>query len=531
MIVNKRSNYGNQLDVEFKSILRDIKPYIISVNSAYHLNQYRLWLEVLSNRHITNKEKRNIFLRELAGQIKRRIILSPFTEVPDPYFFSDLEAVYFDEEDYLCVPDFKLIYPNMDLEVKNYELPKNPDMKSEKYKSLPRNIFSQKGVTNEDKSEDKKKKKRRRHNSCKPSTGRTEKLEVERRNSTTTFECVTGNPNYLKLMENVRNINFLDLRKLESSSWFDLSCSNSTKSSLEPAKESPKYIDEDTNTEYHAPETSTFTPKCDELDRISLKASFKDTNVIVTDLKKTIEGLQLRLTETIKQNNDLKNEIKHFEIKDDIDPKFKSSNEDFGRLQETFTDKLDQVEQNFVKQLEDLQKTYEAKIECIQVDKEISIKEKDNEIIALKAAIETECARMNNEITSLRAKFSESVNLCCNNKIDFLQRCIKKMDNLFHRSEKEYINQVKRLKRQLDNKEKSMLMFLKSQKVGVMSKASADTQEHFDVMVNYLESKYAKMFEIQAHTYTENLTKQDRYIDYLKKMLKKNAIYFEDHSD
>lgn len=46
-----------------------------------------------------------------------------------------------------------------------------------------------------------------------------------------------------------------------------------------------------------------------------MKISLKDTNFISSDWKKTIEGLQLRLTETLSQNNELKSIINTLQLK------------------------------------------------------------------------------------------------------------------------------------------------------------------------------------------------------------------------
>lgn len=56
-----------------------------------------------------------------------------------------------------------------------------------------------------------------------------------------------------------------------------------------------------------------------------MKYSLKDTHYISADWKKTIESLQLRLTETLTQNNELKSTIQNLTAQMVLDAKNKVS--------------------------------------------------------------------------------------------------------------------------------------------------------------------------------------------------------------
>lgn len=141
-------------------------------------------------------------------------------------------------------------------------------------------------------------------------------------------------------------------------------------------------------------------------DRISLRGFLKDPNVIVTDLKKTIEGLQLRLTETIKQNNELKTQLSRRKdvSSDDSDRVIQKTDmellkdmqdESTRKLEESFHGKLSLLEHNFQGQLDELKTTYETQIHRLSMDKEVGMKDKDQEISRLNDIIEKQCLRFN----------------------------------------------------------------------------------------------------------------------------------------
>ncbi|XP_049826375.1 uncharacterized protein LOC109598209 isoform X2 [Aethina tumida] len=332
------------------------------------------------------------------------------------------------------------------------------------------------------------------------------------------------------MVESAKTVDLVELKRLDSISWLDLSESNSTKSrSSTDLKDVVKTPDDLTPKEHVSPEE----------DRISLRGFLKDPNVIVTDLKKTIEGLQLRLTETIKQNNELKTQLSRRKdvSSDDSDRVIQKTDmellkdmqdESTRKLEESFHGKLSLLEHNFQGQLDELKTTYETQIHRLSMDKEVGMKDKDQEISRLNDIIEKQCLRMSNEITSLRARMVESINANSNDdKIVFLQKCVAKMDRLFQKAERDYQKQIQKLKATLDQKEKSMQILLKSQRVEVMSKTCQEKQSQFDMVVNNLEVKYVKMLESQAQQYLEAKIKQDRMVEYLKQILDKHCIDYD----
>lgn len=85
MDVNPRTSKSQKtLDAEFRKILRIIKPYIPRIDNNEYINQYRLWLERLSEVCPSEKEERNVYLQELLKQIEACSLDIPFTEKPKP---------------------------------------------------------------------------------------------------------------------------------------------------------------------------------------------------------------------------------------------------------------------------------------------------------------------------------------------------------------------------------------------------------------------------------------------------------------
>lgn len=75
------SQEQDKLDNDFRRILCVIKEYIQYINSNHQLSLYRSWLEKLST---VNDEKveRNMYLLELARQVKSNRLLPPFDHHP-----------------------------------------------------------------------------------------------------------------------------------------------------------------------------------------------------------------------------------------------------------------------------------------------------------------------------------------------------------------------------------------------------------------------------------------------------------------
>ncbi|KAL3273222.1 hypothetical protein HHI36_014676 [Cryptolaemus montrouzieri] len=82
----------DKLDVEYRQILRIIKPYIQTINNNTYLAQYRVWLEKLSEASDKEKFVRNQYLMELATQIQCKHLASPFTQTPPTGILPPLRA-------------------------------------------------------------------------------------------------------------------------------------------------------------------------------------------------------------------------------------------------------------------------------------------------------------------------------------------------------------------------------------------------------------------------------------------------------
>ncbi|KAF7266570.1 hypothetical protein GWI33_020078 [Rhynchophorus ferrugineus] len=87
----KREN-NEDLDVQFKEILCNIRERIPFINSNAYLFQCRIWLEKLSSPRV-DKTLRNIYLEELYKQIQNNRLSPPFNEAPPPGSLKNLSKI------------------------------------------------------------------------------------------------------------------------------------------------------------------------------------------------------------------------------------------------------------------------------------------------------------------------------------------------------------------------------------------------------------------------------------------------------
>ncbi|KAG5890579.1 hypothetical protein JTB14_012707 [Gonioctena quinquepunctata] len=255
---NLKQSENTSLDLEFRQILCIIKHYIPYVNSNTRLSLYRAWLEKLSSTH-TNKPERNKYLIELARQIKSDDLFPPFHERPP---LGPLP----------CLPEIDN-HPPIALDaIREKSLLRQT--------KNPRNIF-------------------------RPTEPEQER-NVQRQQSHDQFEKKEGEATIDKdPMENT----------LEDGSWCDLT--DASTASLNVATMGSGDGEKSVNTRDCSENVKLETkippiPSNGKVDHFKSseptesRFPLKDTNFMSADWKKTIEGLQLRLTETLSQNNELK---------------------------------------------------------------------------------------------------------------------------------------------------------------------------------------------------------------------------------
>ncbi|VEN35729.1 unnamed protein product, partial [Callosobruchus maculatus] len=204
------------------------------------------------------------------------------------------------------------------------------------------------------------------------------------------------------------------------------------------------------------------------------EVKLKDTNFVPTDWKKIIEALQLRLTETLHQNNNLNRIVD--ELKEDLKlakEKYQSSykrttdlnkkevemlknlqGDALNNLEKTHQAKIDELDNSYRNKMEKMRGDYESKISFLQAAHENDVRVKDEEISRLTDIIQQQCTRISNEIKSLRTQLESSMSNNSEERVIVLQKCVSKMDKLFHKSEKEYMKQISKLKQELEIKEK-----------------------------------------------------------------------------
>ncbi|CAH2002558.1 unnamed protein product [Acanthoscelides obtectus] len=277
------------------------------------------------------------------------------------------------------------------------------------------------------------------------------------------------------------------------------------------------------------------------------EVKLKDTNFVPNDWKKIIGALQLRLTETLHQNNnlnrivdELKNEIKlakdqyhcsHKRTSDlnrrEVEMMKNLQSDAIKKIEENHQEKLDELDNSYKNKMEKLRGEYETKITDLYTARENDIKAKDAEISRLTDIIQQQCTSISNEIKSLRTQLESS--MCNNNgeRVIVLQKCVSKMDKLFHKSEKEYMKQISKLKQELEIKDRVAQIQLKTQKAELIARTFSEKQKQFDEIINSLEVKYIKMLEHHENQVMETKKQDEEKINSLKSLLHKHDISFD----
>uniref|UniRef100_A0A6P7GU61 Uncharacterized protein LOC114342326 n=1 Tax=Diabrotica virgifera virgifera TaxID=50390 RepID=A0A6P7GU61_DIAVI len=346
---------------------------------------------------------------------------------------------------------------------------------------------------------------------------------------------------------NVENIGTNDLscpKMPEESSWLDLTDGDESQTSIQVAQLNGSG---DTKKETKSIQFKDDTTTKEVVDG---KVPLKNTNFVPADWKDTIEALQMRLTETLNQNEDLKrmlesqNTALSYEVKarEEVEGKLKKSSELFEkqseiihvRNEEAFKKfetsvqmELNDVHHSYQIRMEEMKANYEARIAEIKLEFENDKKAKDQEICRLSEIIHQQCTRMSNEITALKTQVESTFNHKPEDKIILLQKCISKMNKFYQKSEKEYLKQIEKLKQDIEFKDKLQLIQMKTQHAELTVQSSVDRQKHIDDIVNNLEVKYIKMLEMHEKQVMESKKIDDERLQYLKDLLEKHNISFK----
>lgn len=497
---NAKYSEDPRLDLEFRQILCVIKQFILQINSTRHLSLCRSWLEKL-NLETCNKNNRNTYLIELAKQIQANALAPPFDQEPCS---GPLRPF----------PEYSVDICHNIREVHSEEFQPNSD---EDFYTAP----------------------------------------IEERPRT--VQCYTNTPpacfprrkarNFNQNIESKDNLYYPCqeepfVKKLsDESSWCDLTDISST--SINPVGAGDaraKYF-------YHKPimdDCNNDEPKkptgSDSQDK---KLSLKETKFIPADWKVTIESLQLRLTETLGQNNELKSLVEDLnsklanekQLRQELEVKFKKSevhdkqieittDNQLHTIQKAYESEIEQHYETSELKIEEIKASYELKLNQIKVENETFKIEKEKEISRLSEIIQQQCCKMTDEIFNLRKEVEQCIVTRGDDKINVLKKCISKMDKLFHKSEREYLKQIEKLKQDLELKEKVQQIQMITQRAEIAARTSAEKQKQVDDIMNNLEVKYIKMLEFHEKQVMDCKKHDDERIEYLSELLRKHNIPF-----
>ncbi|XP_023309729.1 uncharacterized protein LOC111691336 [Anoplophora glabripennis] len=496
----------NKLDNDFRRILYVIKQYIEYINSNHQLSLYRSWLEKLSTAS-AEKMERNMYLFELARQIKSKKLLPPFNRHPPPgplknlpkinrFRPADLENSVHDNEQ-SNEEQTNLLHPEHTTPVKDFSEQGYSNPLQQFIDQNQRNIqlssplqspyghqddylqtiFTQPSECYyhpcyvEDGSETpvetvrsptktKKRKSKSARSLQKPSVvdnisrGVTEEYEKH-----AVKALINLNPQ--KICAEKESTVEKEPSVKDDSSWCDLSDTSQTSISMMASgdnEKSPPKVQEKVKQfngilkmldQPQIPYGNKGSPQnlykknkyslSDEAEKISrkiqnlneAKVSLKDTNFISSDWKKTIEGLQLRLTETLNQNNELKSIINSLQLKlkneslknkeqndcnqkktelrkREIDALQQIQADNVKKLEKTFHAKLDEAERSYQQKIEKFKTNYETKIRELHAKNDHSKKDKDFEMCRLSEVIQQHLVK------SIKSSKKVVKSICCN---------------------------------------------------------------------------------------------------------------------
>lgn len=101
-------------------------------------------------------------------------------------------------------------------------------------------------------------------------------------------------------------------------------------------------------------------------------------------------------------------------------------------------------------------------------------------------------------------------------KINYLQKCVLKMDKLYHKAEKEYTKQINKLKKEIEHKDRSLHVQLSTQKAELVAHSTKYRQMEIDGIVNKLEDNYKLILRQQQAEALSAKEEYEKNLDILK---------------
>ncbi|XP_030750483.1 coiled-coil domain-containing protein 186-like isoform X2 [Sitophilus oryzae] len=521
--VETQSN-EDELDIQFKEILCEIRKHIPFINSNAYLFQCRIWLEKLSGPDM-DKVLRNLYLIELCNQIENNKLCPPFNEAPPAGNLKSFSRISMKMPNKSILPQIQsrsnlsrsakaLISAQQKKANKRYA-PKDIQGNIEKY--LERERDHSKGISDIFVPIDTIKPIK---STIKP---KSTQLPMRSQSQTNKFSCgepIHSSHSNIKCETSANDKTECISREIAidgaDDSWSDITDQdeeiddNTIKCEIDKDKECPKVVEERSTKPAETSEQRTIVSQTEE-DNIIFSYNLKDMNFISEDWKKTIAALQLRLSEMTHQNDYLNSIIQKMEIK--IDETNAQHQAEISNLEYEHSNKIETLKNNFHEQIRNKSK----------INDEL-INKKDEEIFRLTDIIQKRCQQISNEISSLQNHLTSCE---CDKKLGLLKKCVSKMDKTFKRSEREYLRQIEKLKEDLNSKEISLQIQLNAQKTELLKQTNVNLEEEFNKKLNALEIKYIKMLEEHEQEMMEKKKHDEEEIVILKQLLTRHGISYD----
>lgn len=107
-------------------------------------------------------------------------------------------------------------------------------------------------------------------------------------------------------------------------------------------------------------------------------------------------------------------------------------------------------------------------------------------------------------------------------KIHYLQKCVMKMDKIYHKAEKAYTKQIQKLRKEIEYKDRTLHIQLSGQKAELVAQSTRFRQIEIDSIVNKLEDNYKLMLRQQQ---AEALTAKEEYEKYIQLLKDELDVY------
>nr|XP_022917032.1 uncharacterized protein PFB0765w-like isoform X2 [Onthophagus taurus] len=192
-------------------------------------------------------------------------------------------------------------------------------------------------------------------------------------------------------------------------------------------------------------------------------------------------------------------------------------------LRESHENRLSTIKDEFDHRNNHIISEYETKLRYFKAQYEERLNQKDVEIEKLEQLLQEQCLRMQEEVQTIRNQIESNMSNSSDSyieKINFLQKCIIKMEKLYQKSEKENAKQLTKLRKELDYKTKTnQVLALTTQKAELLASTLDGKQTEVEKIFAELEDHYRSIIIEQQRKNMDEKRRDAKMIEDLKNEL------------